>query len=58
MGGIVLGSIAVSAISGDVLPYIVVAIKASFLEFNMCNLGKNNIAEMFALFFVNSNLLI
>ena len=31
-GGIVLGSVAVSAISADVLLYISVAIKASFFE--------------------------
>ena len=49
-GGIVLGSVAVSAvsaISADVLPYISVAIKASFLKFGMCNICKNNIAKMF-----------
>ena len=43
-GGIVLGSVAVSA---DVLPYISVAIKASFLKLGMCNICKNNIAKMF-----------
>ena len=42
-GGIVLGSVAVSA---DVLPYISVAIKASFLKFGMCNICKNNIAKI------------
>ena len=36
-GGIVLGSVAVSAVSADVLPYISVAIKASFLKLGMCN---------------------
>ena len=49
-GGIVLGSVAVSAVSAvsaDVLPYISVAIKASFLKFGMCNICKNNIAKMF-----------
>ena len=62
-GGIVLGSIAVSAIpvvpvvptvsavSADVLPYISVAIKASFLKLGMCNICKNNIAKMFLVFF-------
>ena len=45
-GGIVLGSVAVSAVSADVLPYISVAIKASFLKFGMCNICKNNIAKM------------
>ena len=45
-GGIVLGSVAVSAISADVLPYISVAIKASFLKLGMCNICKNNIAKM------------
>ena len=37
-GGIVLGSVAVSAVSAvsaDVLPYILVAIKASFLTLGM-----------------------
>ena len=43
-GGIVLGSVAVSA---DVLPYISVAIKASFLKLGMCNICKNNIAKVF-----------
>ena len=43
-GGIVLGSVAVSA---DVLLYISVAIKASFLKLGMCNICKNNIAKMF-----------
>ena len=47
-GGIVLGSVAVSA---DVLPYISVAIKASFLKLAMCNICKNNIAKMFLDFF-------
>ena len=47
-GGIVLGSVAVSA---DVLPYISVAIKASFLKLGMCNICKNNIAEVFSDFF-------
>ena len=46
-GDIVLGSVAVSAVSVDVLPYISVAIKASFLKLGMCNICKNNIAEMF-----------
>ena len=44
---IVLGSVAVSAVSADVLPYISVAIKASFLKLFMCNICKNNIAKMF-----------
>ena len=39
-GGIVWGSVAISA---DVLGHISVAIKASFLKFNMCNICKNNI---------------
>ena len=42
-GGIVLGSVAVSAISTDVLLYISVAIKASFLELGMCYICKNKI---------------
>ena len=46
-GGIVLGSVAVSAISVVVLPYISVAIKASFLKLGMCNICKNNIAKIF-----------
>ena len=49
-GGTVLGSVAVSAVpavSADVFPYILVAIKASFLKLGMCNICKNNIAEMF-----------
>ena len=37
-GGIVLGSVAVSAVSADVLLYILVAIKASFLKLGMCNI--------------------
>ena len=55
--GIVLGSVAistasaVSAFSADVLPYISVAIKASFLKLGMCNICKNNIAKMFLDFF-------
>ena len=48
VGGIVLGSVAISA---DVLPCISVAIKASFFKFNMCNICKNNIANMFLAFF-------
>ena len=54
VGGIVLGSIAVSAISAvsaDVLFYISVAIKGSFLKLGMCNICKNNIAKMFLDFF-------
>ena len=50
-GGIVLGSVAVSAVSADVLLYISVSIKASFLKLGMCNICKNNIAEMFLDFF-------
>ena len=41
-GGIVLGS----AVSADVLPYISVVIKASFLKLGMCNICKNYIAKM------------
>ena len=51
VGGIVLGSVAVSTVSADVLPYISVAIKASFLKLGMCNICKNNIAKMFLDFF-------
>ena len=48
--GIVLGFVAVSAVSAvkaHVLPYISVAIKASFLKFAMRKICKNNIAKMF-----------
>ena len=51
---IVLGSVAVSAVSAvsvDVLLYISVAIKASFLKLGMCNTCKNNIAKIFLDFF-------
>ena len=44
---IVLGSVAISAVSADVLLYISVAIKASFLKLGMCNICKINIAKMF-----------
>ena len=50
--GIVLGSVAVSTVSGvsvDVLLYISVAIKASFLKLG--NICKNNIGKMFLDFF-------
>ena len=53
-GGILLGSVAVSAVSAvsaDVLLYISVAITASFLKLGMCNICKNNIAKMFSDFF-------
>ena len=50
-GGIVLGSVAVSTVSADVLLYISVAIKASFLKLGMGNICKNNIAKMFLDFF-------
>ena len=46
-GGIVLGSVAVSDVFADVSPYISVAIKASFLKLGMCDIWKNNIAQMF-----------
>ena len=55
VGGIVLGSVTVS---GDVLLYISVAIKTSFLQFDMYNICKNNIAKMFLVFFLNSQFLI
>ena len=48
-GDIVLGSVSISIISGDVLPYISVTIKASVLKFNTWNICKNNIAKMFLL---------
>ena len=44
-GGNVVRSVAVSAISTDILPYISVAIKASFFKFAMYNICKNNIAK-------------
>ena len=50
-----MGSFAVSADSADVLPYISVAIKASFLKLGMCNICKNNIAKMFLDFFKIQN---
>ena len=50
-GGIVLGSVAVSAVSANVLLYISVAIKASFLKLGKRNICKNNIAKMFLDFF-------
>ena len=50
-GGIVLGSVAFSAVSSDVLSYISVAIKASFLKLGMCNIRNNNIAKLFLDFF-------
>ena len=50
-GGIVLVFVAASA---DVLLYISVAIKASFLKLGMCNICKNNIAKMFLDFFTSS----
>ena len=55
-GGIVLGSVAisaVSAVSADVLPYISVAIKASFLKLGKCNICKNNIAKMLLDIFID-----
>ena len=57
-GGIVLGSVAASAVSTDVLPYISVVIKASFLKLGMCNICKNNIAKMFLDFKKNFELFI
>ena len=51
--GIVLG-----AVSADVLLYISVAIKASFLKLGMCNICKNNVAKMFLNFFLNLKLFI
>ena len=47
VGGIVLGSVAVSDVSADVSPYILVVIKASFLKLSMCNICKKSIAKMF-----------
>ena len=45
MGSVTIS--AVSAVSADVLPYISVAVKASFMKLGMCNICKNNIAKMF-----------
>ena len=50
-GGVVLGSVAVSVVSTDFLLYISVAIKASLIKFDMRNICKNKIAEMFNFFF-------
>ena len=50
-GGIVMISVTVSAVPGDVSPYISVAVKASFLKLGRCNICKNNIAKMFLGFF-------
>ena len=50
-----MGSVAVSAVSSDVLPYISAAIKASFFKLGMCNICKNNIAKMFLDFFKSLN---
>ena len=42
-GGIVLGSVArLGRLRYDVLPYISIAIKASFLKLGMCIICKNN----------------
>ena len=49
-GGIVLGSVTVSAASANVLLHILVAIKASFLKFNICNICKNCMAQIFLVF--------
>ena len=54
-GGIVLGSVAVSAVEAHVLPYISVAIKASFLKYAMRKICENNIAKMFLDFFEIQN---
>ena len=42
-----MGSVTVSAISGDVLPHISVAIKAMFFKFNMCSIYKICISFFF-----------
>ena len=46
---------AVSAVSEDVLPYISVVIKASFLKLGMCNICKSSVAKMFLDFFEIQN---
>ena len=50
-GGIEMDSIAVSAISSNILLYASVAVKASFLKYIMRNIYKNNISKMFFVFF-------
>ena len=53
-----MGSVAVSvvsAISADVLPYISVAIKASFWKLGMFNICNSNIAKMFLDFYKIQN---
>ena len=49
-GGTEMGSIAIPAVSGDGLPFISVAIKASVLKFFMFNIYKNNISKMFLVY--------
>ena len=46
-GGIVLISVAISAVPTDVSPYISVAVKASFLKLGRYNICKNIIAKVF-----------
>ena len=53
VGGIVLGSIAVSAVSADVLPYISVAIKVNFLKFALSNIYAKKILLKVYRFFLN-----
>ena len=45
------GGIRTGSGNGHVLPYISLAIKASSLKFNMCNIYKTTISEMFLVFF-------
>ena len=47
VGGIALGSIAISAVPANVLAYISAAIKASYLKLDMYTICKNNTAKMF-----------
>ena len=57
MGSVAISAVstvsAVSAVSADVLLYISVAIKASFLKLGMCNICKTNVAKMLLDFLKN-----
>ena len=53
-----MASVANSAVSGNVLPYFAVAIKASFFKFNMCDIYTKTIFLKCFYFFLNSKLLI
>ena len=53
VGGVEMASVAISAVSCDVLLHISVAIIARYLKFNMCNIYKHNISKTFSFFKVN-----